>query len=156
MTKMTLCKQGKEQAKSDILLSDFQFCLVLVKAALTIPNDQTAQSLNTSDITQCLSSHQAQSRVQESSQKLDILRLSLEKCLKEKNQDPLQQPTGGVDPSTGPLSSQNSSPKEPVLSSSFFSIRPASLTGINTDLVVFEQNFCNTIRFYMFLFVCGI
>ncbi|XP_026199141.1 serine/threonine-protein kinase N2-like isoform X2 [Anabas testudineus] len=74
---------------------------------------------------------EAQSRVQELSQKLDLLRLSLEKCLKEKNQDPPLQPTGGADPSEGPLSTQTSSPKGPMLSSSpsIFSIRPASLTG---------------------------
>ncbi|XP_073321815.1 serine/threonine-protein kinase N2-like [Pagrus major] len=73
---------------------------------------------------------EAQSRVQESSQKLDLLRLSLEKCLKENNQEPLQQPEGGVDHSEGPLSPQSSRP-ECLLSTSpsIFSIRPASLTG---------------------------
>uniref|UniRef100_A0A3Q1I6H4 Protein kinase N3 n=1 Tax=Anabas testudineus TaxID=64144 RepID=A0A3Q1I6H4_ANATE len=90
-----------------------------------------ALCLNTSNLALFLSSGQAQSRVQELSQKLDLLRLSLEKCLKEKNQDPPLQPTGGADPSEGPLSTQTSSPKGPMLSSSpsIFSIRPASLTG---------------------------
>lgn len=81
--------------------------------------------------TQCLSSRQAQSRVQESSQKLDLLRLSLERCLKEKNQEPLQQLAAGVDPLEGPPSPQNSRrPGCPLSTSpSMFSIRPASLTG---------------------------
>ncbi|XP_060894989.1 serine/threonine-protein kinase N2-like isoform X1 [Labrus mixtus] len=73
---------------------------------------------------------EAQSRVQESSQKLDLLRLSLEKCLKEKSQESLQPPTGGADPSNTPPSPQNSRPVCPLSPSpSIFSIRPASLTG---------------------------
>ncbi|XP_065807956.1 serine/threonine-protein kinase N2-like isoform X1 [Labrus bergylta] len=73
---------------------------------------------------------EAQSRVQESSQKLDLLRLSLEKCLKEKSQESLQPPAGGVDPSNTPPSPQNSRPVCPLSPSpSIFSIRPASLTG---------------------------
>nr|XP_020450764.1 serine/threonine-protein kinase N2-like [Monopterus albus] len=74
---------------------------------------------------------EAQSRVQESSQKLDLLRLSLEKCLKEKNQEPLLQPAGGVGPSWGPPSPQSSRPGCPLLSTSpsISSVRPASLTG---------------------------
>ncbi|XP_036954518.1 serine/threonine-protein kinase N2-like [Acanthopagrus latus] len=73
---------------------------------------------------------EAQSRVQESSQKLDLLRLSLEKCLKENNQEPLQQPDGGVDHSEGPPSPESSRPGCPLSTSpSIFSIRPASLTG---------------------------
>ncbi|XP_063345480.1 serine/threonine-protein kinase N2-like isoform X2 [Pelmatolapia mariae] len=68
---------------------------------------------------------EAQSRVQESSQKLGLLQLSLEKCLKEKNQEPLQQPAGG-----GPPSTQNPTTGCPLSTSpSVFSIRPASLTG---------------------------
>ncbi|XP_074495594.1 serine/threonine-protein kinase N2-like isoform X1 [Sebastes fasciatus] len=74
---------------------------------------------------------EAQSRVQESSQKLDLLRLSLEKCMKETNQEPLQEPpAAGVDPSEGPPSPQDSRPGRPLSTSpSIFSIRPASLTG---------------------------
>lgn len=89
--------------------------------------------------THCLSSHQAQSRVQESSQKLDLLRLSLDKCLKEKSQEPPEQPDEEVDSSLGP-------PKSPLnprpgcllsTSPSIFSIRPASLTGITKRLCCF-------------------
>ncbi|XP_054466100.1 serine/threonine-protein kinase N2-like [Anoplopoma fimbria] len=66
---------------------------------------------------------EAQSRVQESSQKLDLLRLSLEKCTQEKNQEP-------EDPSEGPPSPPESGPGCPLSASpSIFSIRPASLTG---------------------------
>ncbi|KAM4576051.1 serine/threonine-protein kinase N2-like isoform 2-T4 [Odontesthes bonariensis] len=73
---------------------------------------------------------EAQSRVQESSQKLDILRLSLEKCLKEKPFEALQQPEEGVDPSGGPQSPLNPTHECPLSSSpSIFSIRPASLNG---------------------------
>ncbi|XP_029367272.1 serine/threonine-protein kinase N2-like isoform X2 [Echeneis naucrates] len=73
---------------------------------------------------------EAQSRVQESSQKLDLLRLSLEKCLKEKNPEPVEQPAEGVDAPEGSPSPQNSRPGCLLASSpSFFSIRPASLTG---------------------------
>ncbi|XP_030579428.1 serine/threonine-protein kinase N2-like isoform X2 [Archocentrus centrarchus] len=68
---------------------------------------------------------EAQSRVQESSQKLGLLQLSLKKCLKEKNQEPLQQPAQG-----GPPSSQNPRPGCALSTSpSIFSIRPASLNG---------------------------
>ncbi|XP_029017132.3 serine/threonine-protein kinase N2-like isoform X2 [Betta splendens] len=68
---------------------------------------------------------EAQSRVQESSQKLDLLRLSLEKCLKEKKQECLQPPSEATlcphsPPSERPVSAS---------SASVFSIRPASLTG---------------------------
>uniref|UniRef100_A0A8P4KB56 protein kinase C n=1 Tax=Dicentrarchus labrax TaxID=13489 RepID=A0A8P4KB56_DICLA len=73
---------------------------------------------------------EAQSRVQESSQKLDLLRMSLEKFPKENNQEPLQQPAGGVEPSEGTVSPQNSRPGCSLSTSpSIFSIRPASLTG---------------------------
>ncbi|XP_075935050.1 serine/threonine-protein kinase N2-like [Anarhichas minor] len=69
---------------------------------------------------------EAQARVQESSQKLDLLRLSLEKCTKEKNQEPEEE----VDPSEGPPSPRDSGPGCPLSTSpSLFSIRPASLTG---------------------------
>ncbi|KAM3611008.1 uncharacterized protein V6R79_012224 [Siganus canaliculatus] len=70
---------------------------------------------------------EAQSRVQESSQKLDLLQLSLEKCLKENSQELPQQQ---VDSSEGPGSLQTSRPECPLsTSASIFSIRPASLTG---------------------------
>uniref|UniRef100_A0AAX7VJM4 protein kinase C n=1 Tax=Astatotilapia calliptera TaxID=8154 RepID=A0AAX7VJM4_ASTCA len=82
-----------------------------------------------------LSSLQAQARVQESSQKLGLLQLSLEKCLKEKKQEPLQQPAGG-----GPPSTQNPTTGCPLSTSpSVFSIRPASLTGTSTNYAFSEQ-----------------
>ncbi|XP_068166319.1 serine/threonine-protein kinase N2-like [Antennarius striatus] len=73
---------------------------------------------------------EASTRVQECSQKLDLLRLSLEKCLKESNQEPPKQPEGAGDPTDRPPSQESSrggsllSPSPSVLS-----IRPASLTG---------------------------
>lgn len=75
---------------------------------------------------------EAQTRVQESSQKLDLLRLSLDKCKKENNQEP----AGGGVPSEGTLSPKNSRPGCPLSTSpSIFSFRPAFLTGThcNTD-----------------------
>ncbi|XP_034397796.1 serine/threonine-protein kinase N2-like [Cyclopterus lumpus] len=63
---------------------------------------------------------EAQSRVHESSQKLDLLRLSLEKCTTEENRDPEEGPPSPGDPGPGwPLST----------SASTFSMKPASLTG---------------------------
>ncbi|XP_010765528.1 serine/threonine-protein kinase N2-like [Notothenia coriiceps] len=69
---------------------------------------------------------EAQTRVQESSQKLDLLRLSLDKCRKETNQEP----AGGAVPSEGSQSPKNSRPGCPLSTSpSIFSFRPAFLTG---------------------------
>ncbi|KAM3868401.1 serine/threonine-protein kinase N2-like [Diretmus argenteus] len=74
---------------------------------------------------------EAQSRVQESSQKLDLLRLSLEKRLKGKTEDHPRHPVGDDDQSTG--SPPPEKPKQGCLQSSLspsvFSIKPASLTG---------------------------
>ncbi|XP_034027097.1 serine/threonine-protein kinase N2-like isoform X2 [Thalassophryne amazonica] len=66
---------------------------------------------------------EAQSQVQELSQKLDLLRVSLEKCLKEKTQEPGTPPAGVSDLPERPLSPQN------CTSLSSFSTKPASLTG---------------------------
>ncbi|KAI3372115.1 hypothetical protein L3Q82_006963 [Scortum barcoo] len=101
--------------------------------ALAEPNYSHSLTLNSSranKTAQGLSSCQAQCREQESSQKLDLLRLSLEKCLRENNQEPVRQPVGGVDPSEGPPPPQNCRPGCVLSTSpSIFSIRPASLTG---------------------------
>ncbi|XP_047237425.1 serine/threonine-protein kinase N2-like isoform X1 [Girardinichthys multiradiatus] len=73
---------------------------------------------------------EAQFRVQESSQKLELLRLSLEKCLQEKNLEAPRLPAGGIDPPDETLSSKDPKPACRLSSSpSIFSIRPASLTG---------------------------
>lgn len=75
----------------------------------------------------CLSCHQARSRVKESSQKLDLLLLSLERCLKGGTPEGLEHTAGVADPLLGPPKSPQSPPSScpPV-----FSIRPAALTGI--------------------------
>ncbi|XP_029960802.1 serine/threonine-protein kinase N2-like [Salarias fasciatus] len=66
---------------------------------------------------------EAQCREQESSQRLDLLRRSLEKCLEEKKQDPAAETA----PAGGPRSPR---PAGPLFASpSRLSIRPASLTG---------------------------
>ncbi|XP_020562014.1 serine/threonine-protein kinase N2 isoform X2 [Oryzias latipes] len=73
---------------------------------------------------------EAQSRVQESSQKLDLLRLSLENWLKKKQQASVQQPEEEIQPSQELPSPPSSRPGRPLpTSSSTISIRPATLTG---------------------------
>ncbi|MEQ2165990.1 hypothetical protein GOODEAATRI_022889, partial [Goodea atripinnis] len=73
---------------------------------------------------------EAQFRVQESSQKLELLRLSLEKRLQEKNLEAPRLPAGGIDSPDETLSSKDPKPACRLSSSpSIFSIRPASLTG---------------------------
>ncbi|XP_070760042.1 serine/threonine-protein kinase N2-like [Enoplosus armatus] len=113
----------------DARLAELQHYMQRETDALVLAKDVVKQLEGISSLDQKALA-EAQSRVQESSQKLDLLRLSLEKCLKEKNQEPPQPPAGGVDPPEGPLSPQNSRPDCPLSSSpSVFSIRPASLTG---------------------------
>lgn len=90
-----------------------------------------------------LSSRQAQLRVRESSQKLQLLRHSLEKCLQENNQRPALQPAGPTEVSEDPPSPGGSSRGRPWMSSSasFLSLRPASLTGIIAHHHVFLSQF---------------
>lgn len=72
--------------------------------------------------------------MRECSQKLELLRVSLEKCLKENNQESLQPPAGR---SEEPPSPHSSTPKCPLSTSpSLLSIRPASLTGVQSFTVV--------------------
>lgn len=128
--------QNKREKKQFFLKFKFWKTCLCVKWIRTnhIPKYKRALCLKRPDITTlCLSSCQAQLRVQESSQKLDLLRLSLEKCLKENNQGPTTACRGGqpVNLSEEPPSPRSSRPGCPVsTSSSIFSIRPASLTGI--------------------------
>ncbi|XP_067376005.1 serine/threonine-protein kinase N2-like isoform X3 [Channa argus] len=124
----------------DARLAELQHYMQREADALVLARDVVKQLEGISTLDQKALS-EAQFRVQESSQKLDLLRLSLEKCLKEKKQELSQQPAEGVDSSEGPPSTQNSTPKCPMLSSSpsNVSMRPASVTGINTDCVVPEQ-----------------
>lgn len=89
---------------------------------------------------------QAQLRVHESSQKLQLLRHSLEKCLQENNQRPSLQPAGPTDVSGDLPSPGGFGPGRPWLSDSpsFPSLRPASLTGtaaphhVRTGLLFFS------------------
>ncbi|XP_040897927.1 serine/threonine-protein kinase N2-like [Toxotes jaculatrix] len=113
----------------DARLAELQHHMQRETDALVLAKDVVKQLEGISSLDQKALA-EAQSRVQESSQKLDLLRLSLEKCLMEKNQEPPQQPAGEADPSEGPPSPQNSRPGCPLSTSpSIFSIRPASLTG---------------------------
>lgn len=78
--------------------------------------------------------HQAQSRVLESSQKMDLLRVSLERRLKEMSQEHLQEPVIKEDLSMGssPCEGQKQNRLLSFLStpSSTSFIKPACLTGI--------------------------
>ncbi|KAF3695362.1 Serine/threonine-protein kinase N2 [Channa argus] len=114
----------------DARLAELQHYMQREADALVLARDVVKQLEGISTLDQKALS-EAQFRVQESSQKLDLLRLSLEKCLKEKKQELSQQPAEGVDSSEGPPSTQNSTPKCPMLSSSpsNVSMRPASVTG---------------------------
>ncbi|XP_026178367.1 serine/threonine-protein kinase N2-like isoform X2 [Mastacembelus armatus] len=114
----------------DARLAELQHYMQRETDALALAKDVVKQLEGISSLDQKAVA-EARSRVQESSQKLDLLRQSLEKCLKEKNREPAQQPGGGVTPSEGPPSPQSSRPRCPLLSRSpsIFSIRPASLTG---------------------------
>ncbi|KAM9360896.1 serine/threonine-protein kinase N2-like [Symphorus nematophorus] len=113
----------------DARLAELQHYMQRETDALVLAKDVVKQLEGISSLDQKALA-EAQSRVQESSQKLDLLRLSLEKCLKENNQESLQQPAVEVDPSERPSSPQNSRPGCLLSTSpSIFSIRPASLTG---------------------------
>ncbi|XP_031161899.1 serine/threonine-protein kinase N2-like [Sander lucioperca] len=113
----------------DVRLAELQHYMQRETDALVLAKDVVKQLEGISSLDQKALA-EAQLRVQESSQKLDLLQLSLEKCMKEKNQKPLQEPAGGVDPSEGPPSPQDSRPECPLSTSpSIFSIKPASLTG---------------------------
>ncbi|KAL7391408.1 hypothetical protein ABVT39_008987 [Epinephelus coioides] len=113
----------------DARLAELQHYMQRETDALVLAKDVVKQLEGISSLDQKALA-EAQSRVQESSQKLDLLRLSLEKCMKEKSQEPLQEPEAGIDPSEGSLSPHESRPGCPLSTSpSIFSIRPASLTG---------------------------
>ncbi|XP_016898545.1 serine/threonine-protein kinase N2-like isoform X2 [Cynoglossus semilaevis] len=85
---------------------------------------------------------EAQARVLDSSQKLHLLRLSLEQCVKETSQKPPQQPAGDANISER----KNSSPGCPLSTSlSTFSMRPASVTGkLEVRLLGCEDLLTNT------------
>ncbi|XP_044188466.1 serine/threonine-protein kinase N2-like isoform X1 [Thunnus albacares] len=114
----------------DARLAELQHYMQREKDALVLAKDVVKQLVGISSLDQKALA-EAQSRVQESSQKLDLLRLSLDKCLKEKSQESQEQPGGEVDSSLGPPKSpQNPRSGCPLSTSpSIFSIRPASLTG---------------------------
>ncbi|XP_031726418.1 serine/threonine-protein kinase N2-like isoform X2 [Anarrhichthys ocellatus] len=109
----------------DVRLAELQRYMQRESDVLSLAKDVVKQLQGISSLDQKALA-EAQARVQESSQKLDLLRLSLEKCTKEKNQEPEEE----VDPSEGPPSPRDSGPGCPLSTSpSIFSIRPASLTG---------------------------
>ncbi|KAA8592445.1 hypothetical protein FQN60_017900 [Etheostoma spectabile] len=113
----------------DARLAELQHYMQRETDALVLAKDVVKQLEEISSLDQKALA-EAQLRVQESSQKLHLLQLSLEKCMKEKNQKPPQEPAGEFEPSEGPPSPQDSRPECPLSNSpSIFSIKPAFLTG---------------------------
>ncbi|KAK2838094.1 hypothetical protein Q5P01_015306 [Channa striata] len=114
----------------DARLAELQHYMQRETDALVLAKDVVKQLEGISALDQKALA-EAQFRVQESSQKLDLLRLSLEKSLMGNKQELSQQPAEGVDSSEGPPSTQSCTPKCPTLPSSpsNFCIRPASVTG---------------------------
>ncbi|KAM9858650.1 serine/threonine-protein kinase N2-like [Aulostomus maculatus] len=110
--------------------SELQYYIQREQDALVLARDVVKQLEGISSLDQ-KALVEAQSRVQESTQKLYLLRLSLETHLEDKNQEPVEQPAGGVDPSLRPPKCPLNPRRGYPLSSSLpiFSIRPASLTG---------------------------
>ncbi|XP_024864237.1 serine/threonine-protein kinase N2 [Kryptolebias marmoratus] len=113
---------------ADARLAELQHFMRRETDALALAKDVVKQLRAISELDQKALA-EAQFRVQESSQKLDLLRLSLEKCLKEKRQESAEGiETSGEPPS--PPSPLSFKPGRPLSTSpSTFSIRPASLTG---------------------------
>ncbi|XP_068576887.1 serine/threonine-protein kinase N2-like [Cebidichthys violaceus] len=108
----------------DARLAELQHYMQRETDSLSLAKDVVKQLEGISSLDQKALA-EAQSRVQESSQKLDLLRLSLEKCTTKK-----EEPEEEVDPSEGPPSPRDAGPGCPLSTSpSIFSIRPASLTG---------------------------
>ncbi|KAM9391778.1 serine/threonine-protein kinase N2-like [Pholidichthys leucotaenia] len=115
----------------DVHLAELQHYMHRESDALVLAKDVVKQLEEISSLDQKALA-EAQSRVQECSQKLGLLRLSLERGLKEKKQEAPRQraPAGGIDILEGPQSPQKSRAGCPLSTSpSILSIRPASLTG---------------------------
>uniref|UniRef100_A0A1A7WA14 protein kinase C n=1 Tax=Iconisemion striatum TaxID=60296 RepID=A0A1A7WA14_9TELE len=103
----------------DVRLAELQHYMQRESDVLVLARDVVKQLEGISELDQKALA-EAQYRVQESSQKLDLLRLSLEKSLKENHPEHPWEPAEEPPPRHGsPLST----------SSSFFSVRPASVTG---------------------------
>ncbi|XP_029684894.1 serine/threonine-protein kinase N2-like isoform X1 [Takifugu rubripes] len=113
----------------DARLSELQHYVQRETDALVLAEDVAKQLQGISSLDHTAAA-EAQLRVHECSQKLELLRLSLERCLKENSQESLQPPAGRTDGSEEPPSPHSSTSRCPLSTSpSLLSIRPASLTG---------------------------
>ncbi|XP_056888345.1 serine/threonine-protein kinase N2-like isoform X3 [Takifugu flavidus] len=113
----------------DARLSELQHYVQRETDALVLAEDVAKQLQGISSLDPTAAA-EAQLRVHECSQKLELLRLSLERCLKENSQESLQPPAGRTDGSEEPPSPHSSTSRCPLSTSpSLLSIRPASLTG---------------------------
>ncbi|XP_062310609.1 serine/threonine-protein kinase N2-like isoform X1 [Osmerus eperlanus] len=116
----------------DIRLAELQNHVQRETDVLALARDVVKQLEGLSSQDQ-LALAEAQSRVLESSQKMDLLRFSLERCLKEMSQDHLQEPvikeglSTGSSPSEGQKQNRLLSFLSTPSSTSF--IKPACLTG---------------------------
>ncbi|XP_051806523.1 serine/threonine-protein kinase N2-like [Acanthochromis polyacanthus] len=114
---------------ADIRLEELQHFIQRETDALVRAKDVVKQLEGISALDQ-KALNEAQSRLQDSSQKLHLLQLSLEKCLEEKNQENLEVPPGDEETSEGQPDLQNPRTRGSMsTSASIYSIRPASLTG---------------------------
>eukprot|EP00066_Takifugu_rubripes_P024566 XP_011613832.1 PREDICTED: serine/threonine-protein kinase N2-like [Takifugu rubripes] len=113
----------------DARLSELQHYVQRETDALVLAEDVAKQLQGISSLDHTAAA-EAQLRVHECSQKLELLRLSLERCLKENSQESLQPPAGRTDGSEEPPSPHSSTSRCPLSTSpSLLSIRPASLTA---------------------------
>ncbi|XP_043967481.1 serine/threonine-protein kinase N2-like [Gambusia affinis] len=113
----------------DARLAELQHYMQRETDALALHRDVVKQLQAISELDQNALA-EARVRVQESSQKLELLQLSLEKCLQEQNHDSPRPPAEAIDPLEGTPSPEDRRSLRPLpTSSSIFPVRPASLTG---------------------------
>ncbi|KAM4745035.1 serine/threonine-protein kinase N2-like [Anableps anableps] len=108
----------------DARLAELQHYMQRENDALVLHKDVVKQLQGIAELDQNALA-EARFRVQESSQKLELLRLALEKCLQEKNHEAPRLPVKGIDPPERTASAKGSLATSP----SIFFVRPASLTG---------------------------
>uniref|UniRef100_A0A087Y6G2 protein kinase C n=3 Tax=Poecilia TaxID=8080 RepID=A0A087Y6G2_POEFO len=114
---------------ADARLAELQHYMQRETDALALHKDVVKQLQGISELDQNPLA-EARVRVQESSQKLELLRLSLEKCLQEQNHDSPRLPAEAIDPPEGTASPEDRRSLRPLPTSpSIFPVRPASLTG---------------------------
>ncbi|XP_054895488.1 serine/threonine-protein kinase N2-like [Poeciliopsis prolifica] len=114
---------------TDARLAELQHYMQRETDALALHRDVVKQLQGISELDQNALA-EARVRVQESSQKLELLRLSLEKWLQEQNHDSPRLPAEAIDHPEGTASpEERRSSRQLSTSPTVFPVRPASLTG---------------------------